>query len=97
MSKRGDKRRKKRLESSNQSSNQVMNPTLLESVQTDKKTRGKGRRPARLHRTIRLDVQLADAISNLSESWECAESQVIRLLLRQGLELALNQSIEVSQ
>jgi hypothetical protein len=54
------------------------------------RTRGKGTRAAKVHRTIRLDAQMAEGITLLSESWDCPESQVIRHLLRSGLDVALH-------
>jgi hypothetical protein len=54
------------------------------------RVRGKGTRPARIHRTVRLDTNLAAGIAKLSKSWECPESKVIRHLLRSGLEVALH-------
>ncbi len=59
--------------------------------EAEKRTRGKGKRQARVHRSVRLDKDLADKIKMLSERHNRPESVVIRQLLYKAVNnLTLN-------
>lgn len=60
-------------------------------TQKQKKTRGKGKRPAKLHHSVRLDIAMSEGITQMSRVWDCSESDVIRTFILHGLSMTIPQ------
>lgn len=88
MARNRNKKRKPRFKKGNNQASPRVTSAGVKEAQPARRTRGEGKRPARVHRTVRLDVNMAQSITELSREWSRSESEVIRELVGAGLQLA---------